>query len=140
MIVRVWKNVIQSDLFSRVIVATDFQEIKDVVEYVDDLGAGYHRLILSEPNSIKSGEIRLYRENKLRIGLFSAYDIYDLNFDFYDTSNSDLKELNKEEFENIEYEPYVTTKSWTDEDFEKYIVYNFNRIFSYSKNFQKNIF
>lgn len=32
MIVRVWKNVIQSDLFSRVIVATDFQEIKDVVE------------------------------------------------------------------------------------------------------------
>jgi len=32
MIVRVWNNVIQSNLFSRVIVATDFQEIKDVVE------------------------------------------------------------------------------------------------------------
>jgi len=99
-----------------------FNKIKDVVEYVEDLSAGYHRLILSEPNSIKSGEIRLYRENKLRIGLFSAYDIYDLNFDFYDTSNSDLKELKKEEFENIEYEPYLTTKSWTDENSINYRV------------------
>jgi len=32
MIVRVWKNVMKSNLFSRVIVATDYQEIKDVVE------------------------------------------------------------------------------------------------------------
>jgi hypothetical protein len=102
-----------------------FNKIKDVVEYVEDLNAGYHRLILSEPNSIGSGELRLYRENNLRIGLFSAYDIYDLNFDFYDTSNSDLKELYKEEFSNIEYKPYSTTKEWTDED-----------LFSYRANYE----
>ena len=88
-----------------------FNNIIDVVEYVDDLGSGYHKIILDDANTLKSGNTRLFKENRLRIGLFSAYDIYDLNFDFYDTSNSDLKELYKEEYSNIEYQPYTLTKS-----------------------------
>ena len=83
-----------------------YNKVVDVVEYIDDLSSGYHKVILKDVNSIDSGEIRLFRENKLRMGLFSAYDIYDLNFDFYDTSNSNLKELNQELASNIKYEPY----------------------------------
>ena len=67
-----------------------FNNIIDVVEYIDDLGSGYHKIILDDVNTLKSGNTRLFKENRLRIGLFSAYDIYDLNFDFYDTSNSNL--------------------------------------------------
>ncbi len=83
-----------------------YNKVLDVVEYIDDLNGSYHKVILKDVNSINSGEIRLFRENKLRMGLFSAYDIYDLNFDFYDTSNSNLKELTQELDSNIKYEPY----------------------------------
>lgn len=93
-----------------------YNKIIDVVEYIDDLESGMYKVILNDINTIKTGECRLYRENKLRIGLFSAYDIYDLNFDFYDTSNSDLKELKKEELDNIVYPPYIDIKGWTDPD------------------------
>ena len=48
----------------------------------------------------------MFSQNVVRIGLFSAYDIYDMNFDFYDTSNSDLKELVHETRSRIAYEPY----------------------------------
>ena len=87
-----------------------YNKVIDVVEHIDDLKSGFHKVILKDKNSINSGEASLFRENKLRIGLFSAYDIYDLNFDFYDTANSDLKGLNKELEANINYEPYSAIK------------------------------
>ena len=74
-----------------------FNSIIDVVEYIDDLGSEYHKIILDDINTLKSGNTRLFKENRLRIGLFSAYNIYDLNFDFYDTSNSNLEELDTEQ-------------------------------------------
>ena len=89
-----------------------YNKVIDVVEYIDDLSGGYHKVILKDVNSINYGEIRLFRENKLRMGLFSAYDIYDLNFDFYDTSNSNLKELTQELDSNIVYEPYKDIKGF----------------------------
>jgi hypothetical protein len=61
---------------------------------------------LTEASSLNSGETNVYHEAGLRIGLFSAYDMYDMNFDFYDTSNSDLKELKYETEAIIDYPPY----------------------------------
>lgn len=82
--------------------------VRDIVEHVDDLSSGFYKIILSDKNLMPDGETQVYWENGLRIGLFSAYDIYDMNFDFYDTSNSDLKELKYETVENMNYVPYVS--------------------------------
>lgn len=92
-----------------------YNKVIDIVEYIDNLDSGFNKIILNEVNSIGNGEARIYKENNLRIGLFSAYDIYDLNFDFYDTSNSDLKELDLEVVDNIVYPPYSDVAAWTDD-------------------------
>lgn len=84
-----------------------YNKVIDIVDNIDDIAGDFHKLILGDKNFISSGEARLFRENKLMIGLFSAYNVYDLNFDFYDTANSDLKGLGKEEEANITYEPYT---------------------------------
>ena len=38
----------------------------------------------------------MFANNLVRPGLFFAFDIHDMNFDFCHTSNSDLKELKYE--------------------------------------------
>lgn len=88
--------------------AGKYNKIIDIVDYTDDLRLGYKKCILTDASSIDSGETKVYHESGLRIGLFSAYDMYDMNFDFYDTSNSDLKELKYETDANIDYQPYNT--------------------------------
>jgi hypothetical protein len=92
----------------------EYNKVIDIVEHIDALESGFHKVILKNKNSISSGEARLFRENNLRLGLFSVYDVYDLNFDFYDTANSDLRGLNKELEANINYEPYAAIKTLSD--------------------------
>ena len=58
------------------------------------------KLIMKDKNTLGSGDYDVYTNSAMTLGMFSAYDIHDLNFDFYDTSNSELKEL---EFENKFY-------------------------------------
>ena len=82
-----------------------FNKIIDIVDDIKTPKTIYKRLILDEKNSIESGEQKVYAENVARIGLFSAYDIHDMNFDFYDIENSELKELELETAEKINYEP-----------------------------------
>lgn len=83
-----------------------YNEVLDVVENTDtSLSTGY-KLILKTKNTLTNGNYEVYNNSRMSIGLFSAYDIHDMNFDFYDTSNSDLKELKYETVENIGYEPY----------------------------------
>ena len=89
-----------------------YNKVIDIVDNIDDITGDFHKLILEDTNSISSGEARLFRENKLLIGLFSAYNVYDLNFDFYDTANSDLKGLGKEKSANIKYNPYKDIKAF----------------------------
>ena len=91
-----------------------YNKIIDIVEHIEGLNTGYHKLILDQVNTIEEGNTRVFSESLLRVGLFSAYDVYDLNFDFYDTSNSDLKELDLEESDNIKYSPYTDVSMWTD--------------------------
>ena len=83
-----------------------FNEVIDIVEDISIPNSTRSKLILSLKSDIKDGEARVFSENIVKIGLFSAYNIYDMNFDFYDTTNSDLKELDYETTANIAYEPY----------------------------------
>ncbi len=79
-----------------------------VIDIVDDIATPntiYKKLVLDKVNVLESGEQKIYAENIAKLGLFSAYDIHDMNFDFYDISNSELKELEYETSANINYEP-----------------------------------
>ena len=82
-----------------------YNKVIDIVDDIDRLPLQYKKVILEKVNTIDSGEIDVYADNLVRLGLFSAFDIHDMNFDFYDTANSDLKELQYETAANIAYEP-----------------------------------
>ena len=82
-----------------------YNKIVDIVDDIERLPLQYNKLILEKVNTIESGEIEIYADNLVRLGMFSAFDIHDMNFDFYDTANSDLKELQYETPANIAYEP-----------------------------------
>lgn len=83
-----------------------FNRVLDIVEDITIPNSTRSKLILEDKSDIKDGEAKVFSQNIVKIGLFSAYDIYDMNFDFYDTSNSDLKELVHETRSKIMYEPY----------------------------------
>jgi len=83
-----------------------YNKVLDIVEDVRSFDSTKSKLILESKSDSESGEARVFNQDVVRIGLFSAYDVYDMNFDFYDTSNSDLKELSLETTSNIAYAPY----------------------------------
>jgi hypothetical protein len=83
-----------------------FNRVLDIVEDITVPNSTRSKLIMQSKSDTPDGEARVFNENIVKIGLFSAYDIYDMNFDFYDTSNSDLKELDYETRIKLNYEPY----------------------------------
>lgn len=82
-----------------------YNQVIDIVENLNDIGGDYEKVVLKTRHDLGSGEFKVFREFEAEIGLFSAYDIYDMNFDFYDKSNSDLKELKYETYQNTNYIP-----------------------------------
>ena len=88
-----------------------YNKVIDIVDDIERLPLQYKKLVLDKPNSLADGEVSTYADNIVRLGLFSAFDIHDMNFDFYDTQNSELKELKYETFQNISYEPEVDTSN-----------------------------
>ena len=83
-----------------------FNQVLDIVEDIETQSSEYSKIILKDKNTISNGDASVFNEQTVSIGLFSAYDIHDMDFDFYDTSNSELKELNLETRERMLYEPY----------------------------------
>jgi hypothetical protein len=83
-----------------------FNRVLDIVEDISVPNSTRSKLILEDKSDVNNGEANVLSQNVVKIGLFSAYDIYDMNFDFYDTANSDLKELVHETRSKIAYEPY----------------------------------
>lgn len=73
-----------------------YNKVIDVAEDSRTINSEFNLLVLENKNKRIEGINNVYREFRLEWGMFSAYNIYDLNFDFYDTSNSDLKELELE--------------------------------------------
>ncbi len=88
-----------------------FNKIIDIVEDSRTINSEFNLLILENKNKAISGVLNVYRDFKLEWGMFSAYDIYDFNFDFYDTSNSNLKELDLED--DIAYPNSNTNQGFT---------------------------
>jgi len=82
-----------------------YNKVLDIVENLEDVTSNYSKVVLTTRHDLGKGEFKVFREFEAEIGLFSAYDIYDMNFDFYDTSNSDLKELKYETYQNTNYTP-----------------------------------
>lgn len=82
-----------------------YNKVLDIVENINEVGSNYSKVVLKTRHDLGSGEFKVFREYEAEIGLFSAYDIYDMNFDFYDKSNSDLKELKYETYQNTNYVP-----------------------------------
>ena len=82
-----------------------YNKIIDIVDDIERLPLQYKKLVLDKTNTLESGEVTVYADRLVKLGLFSAFDIHDMNFDFYDTSNSELKELKYETPQNIAYEP-----------------------------------
>ena len=73
-----------------------FNKIIDVVEDSRTINTEFKKIILERKNDGINGVNGIYADFKLKWGYFGAYDVYDLNFDFYDTENSNIKELNYE--------------------------------------------
>lgn len=73
-----------------------FNKIIDVVEDSRTINTEFKKIILERKNDGIEGVNGVYADFRLKWGYFSAYDVYDLNFDFYDTENSNIKELNYE--------------------------------------------
>jgi hypothetical protein len=92
-----------------------YNKVVDIVEDISVDNSNFSKVILEDKNDLETGNSKVYYENEVRLGLFSAYDIYDMNVDFYDTSNSDIKELIYETQEEIEYEPYINAVNNIDE-------------------------
>ena len=82
-----------------------YNEVIDIVENIDDITGDYLKIVLKNRHNLGSGEFKVFSEYEAEIGLLSAYDMYDMGYDFYDTSNSDLKELKYETYENTNYVP-----------------------------------
>lgn len=74
-----------------------YNKVLDKVPDGRSIDSDFKKIILEKEvkNKIK-GSVSVFSEFKLSWGYFSGYDIYDFNFDFFDESNSNLKELNKD--------------------------------------------
>jgi hypothetical protein len=79
----------------------DYNKVIDIVKDIKNPDSQNQRLILNKPNTLTQGEYKVYADSFVQIGVFSGYDVYDMNFDFYDTSNSELGDLKLETAENI---------------------------------------
>ena len=88
-----------------------YNKVIDIVDDIERLPLQYKKLVLERKNTLESGEVNVFADNLVTLGLFSAFDIHDMNFDFYDTSNSDIKELKYETANNINYEPELDNQS-----------------------------
>jgi hypothetical protein len=75
----------------------NFNKILDIVDDSRELDSEFKRIILKNKNTGLEGVLNVYRDFKIEWGMFSAYDIHDMDFDFYDEDNSNLKELELED-------------------------------------------
>ena len=82
-----------------------YTKVLDIVDNIDDINGNYSKLIFDKNSDLKDGEYKVFSSFMSEIGLFACYDFYDMDFDFYDTSNSDLKELSLETLDNTAYTP-----------------------------------
>lgn len=88
-----------------------YSQIKEIIQ--DPYNINNFRVIVNKPiNASNDNLIEVYELHKMKHGKFSAYNLKDFNFDFYDTSNSNLGdlsyEINNTQLETIEPTDYFS--------------------------------
>jgi len=88
-----------------------YSQIKEIIQDPYDINS--FRVIANKPiNASNDNLIEVYELHKMKHGKFSAYNLKDFNFDFYDTSNSNLGdlsyEINNTQLETIEPTDYFS--------------------------------
>jgi hypothetical protein len=82
-----------------------YTQIKEITQ--DAYDVNIWRIIVNKPVKVSNDNlIEVYELHKPKHGKFSAYNLKDFNFDFYDTSNSSLGDLvyeSNDEFDSIDY-------------------------------------
>ena len=72
-----------------------YSQIKEIIQ--DPYNINNFRVIANKPINVSNDNlIEVYELHKMKHGKFSAYNLKDFNFDFYDTSNSNLGDLSYE--------------------------------------------
>lgn len=107
-VVIVKKTEINTDLVGKYLKSSSsktFSKIKQVI--TEPYDSTLYRIIIEKSIDIPNSKtLNVYRDYIAEYGKFSAYPIKDFDFDFYDTSNSELNELLFENF--ISGVPYYT--------------------------------
>ena len=85
-----------------------FNKIVDLVKDSRTIDSEFKKIILENQNDGIEGSVNVYHDFKIQWGYFDAYDMYDLNFDFYDEQNSKLKELYYEDPSKIPSSSYFS--------------------------------
>lgn len=102
---------------------SDLNKYSKIIEIVQDpYNQNHYRLIIDKPSKISNDNlIQIYEIHRIKHGKFSAYNLKDFNFDFYDTSNSNLGDLSYETVINLEEsaEAEESIESTPDEYFSK---------------------
>lgn len=88
-----------------------YSQIKEIIQ--DPYNINNFRVIANKPINVSNDNlIEVYELHKMKHGKFSAYNLKDFNFDFYDTSNSNLGDLsyevNNTQLETIEPTDYFS--------------------------------
>jgi hypothetical protein len=75
----------------------EFVKIKQILEEPYDNSV--YRIVLEKPLNIPNSKtVNIFKDYLVQYGKFSAYSLKDFDFDFYNTSNSELNELAFENF------------------------------------------
>jgi len=121
--------------FAKELKLNKYSEIISIVKDIYD--TDLYRIIFNKPIKLSNdGVIQLYEKFKPSFGKFSAYDLKDFDFDFYSTSNSDLKELKYEEELDYEEEFNSLTPILKQEDVEENI--ELDKIYSEYERLSEN--
>jgi hypothetical protein len=82
-----------------------YSKVLQIVE--DPYTSGLWRIIFEKAIQFpKSKSINIYQNYKNKFGRFQIFDIKDFDFDFYDTSNSNLEELDSEQYIQTSHQYY----------------------------------
>ena len=85
-----------------------------ITEIIYDLTNDAYRIILNSKIELPSDNVvDVYNDYRLTFGKFSAYDFKDFNYDFYDTSYSDLGELKYKQTGDDTYSTDTDVKYYT---------------------------
>lgn len=97
-------NIQVSDLVKSA-VGDKFVKIKQIIE--DPVQTGLWRIVFEKEIQLpRTRNLNIYRSYKTKYGRFQVLDIKDFDFDFHNTSNSDLNELELEKLTSQEYYKY----------------------------------